>query len=136
MSAAGAPPVPGGTRRGLDGSAARWLAVAAYCALIWWQSSYPSPAALPAFPGGDKLLHAGAWALLAVLFYRAWESLPIAPGPDIIWMLAFASAALYGLVDEIHQGFVAARQAEALDVLADAAGSLCGAGLYRRHGPR
>ena len=39
-------------------------------------------------------------------------------------------ATLYGLGDEFHQAFVAARQADGLDVLADLMGSILGAAGY------
>ncbi|MDH3980911.1 MAG: VanZ family protein, partial [Gammaproteobacteria bacterium] len=40
-----------------------------------------------------------------------------------------ALTALYGVLDEFHQSFVPGRNADVLDVLADASGALLGAGL-------
>ena len=48
-----------------------WLPVIFYCLLIFVQSSYPVTESLPLFPHADKLAHAGAYALLGFLFYRA-----------------------------------------------------------------
>jgi VanZ family protein len=77
----------------------------------------------------DKLLHLAGYALLGVLFYRAyrsrWENMP---ARRLFWLSA-ASTALYGLSDELHQYFVPYRNADVMDAAADAAGGLIGAAL-------
>jgi VanZ family protein len=88
------------------------------------------PVDLPRIPGLDKVLHAGGYGLLGILFYRAYRSRwPNASG----WATANASlisAALYGLTDELHQSFVPSRTADPWDWLADTLGALLGVAAY------
>jgi VanZ family protein len=104
-----------------------WLPVIVYCLAIFFQSAFPSPEVGPQWPHMDKLMHVGGYALLGVLFLRAFlnaSALAGRPYQAMLW--AFLSASLYGASDELHQSFVAARQTEALDLLADAVGSALG----------
>ena len=107
-----------------------WLPLIAYCVFIFLQSSGPPPLELPRIPGLDKLLHAGGYGMLGILFYRAYRSRwPSASG----WATANASlisAALYGLTDELHQSFVPSRTADPWDWLADTFGALLGIAAY------
>ncbi|MDF1592727.1 MAG: VanZ family protein [Desulfobacterales bacterium] len=104
-----------------------WFPVLIYCALIFFQSSRPVPESIPDTPYLDKLLHAGAYAILGVLFFRAYRI--TAPGgkPYNIITLSILSAGLYGIGDEVHQYFVPFRSADIGDALADIAGSAIGA---------
>ena len=101
------------------------LAVA-WAGAIFWVSSQPSP--FPFLPGElfshDKLLHAGAYALLAGLAAGALARL----GPVRAAVAAALLAAAYGGTDEWHQSFVPGRDSDAADLAADAAGALAGAG--------
>ena len=81
-------------------------------------------------PGGnwDKVLHAGAYALLAGLW--AWA---LARGRlrDASWralLAAWAIASAYGATDELHQLFVPGRQADVFDFASDALGAAAAAG--------
>ena len=107
-----------------------WLPLIAYCLILFLQSSSESPADLPAIEHVDKVLHAGAYGLLGILFYRAYRSRwPNASG----WTMANASllsAAFYGLTDEIHQYFVPGRSADPWDWLADTIGAMLGVVAY------
>jgi VanZ family protein len=103
------------------------LAVAIF--LISGQSRLPTPPLT--FEGMDKVVHALVYAFLALLLllgdgrassWRAW-----------IWP---AVAVLYGFSDEFHQSFVPGRQADALDLLADAAGAVGMTALWIRLRPR
>lgn len=103
-----------------------WFPVFFYCAAIFIQSAYPSPDSLSSFPLGDKALHFIAYALMGVLFFRAlgktfphWRVLRIA-------LVSVLLTTLYGMSDEVHQSFVAARMAEGMDILADFAGGAFG----------
>ena len=106
------------------------LPVIALCIFIYWQSSYPGIISEPLFPYDDKVLHFGAYALLAILTARGL----IAEKP--FWSLtkiktiAILFACLYGLSDEIHQAFVPSRCASISDFLADCAGSITGCLFY------
>ena len=48
----------------------------------------------------------------------------------VVFLIWVAVATLYGLSDEFHQAFVAARQADGYDLLADFMGSIIGATGY------
>ena len=107
-----------------------WLPLIACCLLIFLQSSSDNPVDLPPIANVDKVLHAGAYGLLGILFYRAYRSRwPSASG----WTMANASllsAAFYGLTDEIHQYFVPGRSADPWDWLADTVGAMLGVAAY------
>lgn len=82
---------------------------------IWILSSQPD------LPGGeldlpylDKLAHAGIFAVLAGLSMLAGAPARLA------WMLATG----WGVIDEIHQGFVPLRTPELADLAADSVGAL------------
>jgi VanZ family protein len=107
-----------------------WGPVFIYCLLIFIQSSYPSAADARQSPHADKLLHFLAYALLSVLFFRAFETGPFREDTDTVMILAMVSAALYGISDEIHQYYVPSRDADLMDILANILGSIYGAFFY------
>lgn len=84
------------------------------------------------FWNSDKLMHAGAYALLAALALVAVHKHRHAA------IAAVLMSALYGGVDELHQSFVPGRSSSLLDLLADAlgAGACVGAWLLVRRSPR
>jgi VanZ family protein len=81
-------------------------------------------------PFFDKLLHAGGYGLLGLLFCRAYRSRWPAASGRFLARRAVLSAALFGLSDEIHQYFVPFRTADPWDVLADAVGAAIGVIFY------
>jgi VanZ family protein len=107
-----------------------WLPLIGCALFIFTMSGSEHPMDLPDFSHADKFLHAGAYGLLGILFYRAYRSRwPNASG----WAMANASlvsAALYGLSDEIHQYFVPGRSADPWDWLADTIGAMLGVIAY------
>ncbi len=106
-----------------------WTPAALYCAAIFIQSSFPSPGGPAGLPGADKLLHFSGYALLGMLFFRAFGMRrPRAPAGRLLFLSA-SCAALYALSDEIHQHFNPHRNGDPGDLLADVLGGLCGAGL-------
>ncbi|MBR9986421.1 MAG: VanZ family protein [Desulfosarcina sp.] len=108
-----------------------WLPVIALGAAIFVQSSFPAPDLGLSFPLKDKVMHMVAYGLLAVLFCRACRvTWPERLSPMQLLAISVLFASLYGVSDEFHQSFVAARQADAYDVLADFLGSLLGAVGY------
>jgi VanZ family protein len=115
-----------------------WLPVILYCLLIFIQSSYPATDSLPTFPHADKLVHAGGYALLGFLFYRAYGKTDLPRKAVRLLMVSGLSAMLYGISDEIHQYFVPSRTADIIDMIADAAGGFMGAAaawmIWRRGG--
>ena len=107
-----------------------WLPLILYCWFIYIQSANPPPDQIPSFPFVDKVLHFGAYGILGILFYRAYQTLKIRDNLPMLILLSVASASLYGVSDEIHQSFVPFRNAEMADVFADILGSACGVCLY------
>ncbi len=106
---------------------ARWLPLLLYSALIFYLSSAPPPEfADSEIPGGDKVLHVGAFTVWG--FLCAWALAGTCPGLSGPWfvLIVTAAGALYGFSDEIHQSFVKERTADPWDFLADLAGSLLG----------
>ena len=94
------------------------------------QSGQPGPEQIPDVRFLDKFLHFGAYGLLGVLFFRAYETLPLKRFKTLLILISITSATLYGISDEIHQYFVPTRQADIMDVIANTIGSICGVLLY------
>lgn len=108
----------------------------ALCSLAWaaailWLSLTSSPPLLPGLFGWDKLLHAGAYGLLAVLLARLFVLL--IPSIGTACLCAVLAATFYGGMLEILQLLSqTGRTAEWLDLLADFVGaSLFGVIFWR-----
>jgi VanZ family protein len=108
-----------------------WLPLIIYCLAIYIQSSYPGPKKMPSFTFFDKILHFGAYGLLGILFFRAYETLPLKANKTLLILLSIGSATLYGVSDEIHQYFVPFRRASIMDMAANTIGSICGVYFYQ-----
>ena len=106
------------------------LPVIGLCLFIFWQSSYPGIISESLFPYEDKVLHFGAYALLASLFARDLFAGKPSWSLTKIKIIAIAFSCLFGLSDEIHQAFVPSRDASAGDFFADCAGSISGCFFY------
>jgi VanZ family protein len=118
------------------------VAAVGYAGFIYWMSSLedPLPFVHSWFPGEDKLLHGGGYALLGALLSAALVDVVRA---GRVLLLAAALASLYGVADEWHQSFVPGRTSDVLDWTADTVGALAGAALVvalaaslRRRGAR
>lgn len=107
-----------------------WLPLICYCLLIFIQSAHPLPDLIPQRPLLDKLLHFLAYSILGILFFRTYRTLPIKTSHNVLIFISVSSSILYGIGDEIHQHFVPYRQADLMDVLADALGSVFGILMY------
>jgi VanZ family protein len=110
-----------------------------YCAALFWLSSTANPIRFePAFPGEDKLVHAGLYAGLALLVSLGTHRRIPPPNPFVRFWAPVVFASLYGVSDEFHQYFVPGRTPDIWDICADAAGALlmqvvlCG-WVYTRH---
>ncbi|MBC8443705.1 MAG: VanZ family protein [Deltaproteobacteria bacterium] len=106
-----------------------WLPVCLYCLLIFIQSANPAPDLIPRLPFMDKVIHLGAYAVLGVLFFRAFDSTTLKQYRLVVPILAAMAASLYGISDEIHQAYVPFREADGWDALADIIGSIAGVSL-------
>ncbi len=107
-----------------------WLPLIIYCLAIYIQSDFPSIEHVPSFEFSDKFLHFFAYAIMGVLFYRAYQTLRIKGDPRMLILLSVVSASLYGISDEIHQYYVPFRDASIYDGIANFLGALCGVYLY------
>jgi VanZ family protein len=106
-----------------------WLPIIIYCLAIFIQSSMPASESLPAFPQSDKLLHAGAYALLGFMFYRAFQTTRIPKTAIFLILISAVSSTAYGISDEVHQYFVTSRTFSLADMLANTVGSFIGAAI-------
>jgi VanZ family protein len=102
-----------------------WLPVAVVMAAIY------VGAALPTVPGpvaglSDTILHAGAYAVLAVLTLRATAKGRWSRVTATTLAAAFIIATVHGLSVEVEQMFVPSRLAEWRDVGNDVIGALVG----------
>jgi VanZ family protein len=103
--------------------------VVAYSALIWTLSARTLDIKLDRFPFHDKGVHFLEYGLLAFLMSHAVQ---------VTWprarrraLAAFWLTVSLGLSDELHQAYVPGRNADALDLLADAIGALTAVLLYQ-----
>jgi VanZ family protein len=79
--------------------------------------------------GCRKCAHAGEYAVLALLLWRAVRKPAPPGGSPWRWSqagLVLVLAALYAASDEIHQAFVPSREASVSDVLLDTTGAALG----------
>jgi len=96
------------------------LLLCAYCGLIYWlsdQSHLPLPFV---FNMQDKLIHAAAYAVMAFLFWQAWQG---RLSLRLLAVLTVAFCSLFGVTDEWHQSFVPGRDASVFDWMADTLGA-------------
>ena len=94
----------------------------AYCCLIFMLSSQSKLPMPMLFSAEDKLIHALAYALMALL---AWISFSREKRPlKIVFIISVLFCSLYGLSDEWHQSFVLGRDASLGDWLADTTGAV------------
>ena len=110
----------------------RWLPLIIFCLGIYIQSDMPSIDHIPSFQFSDKIIHFLAYAVMGILFYRAYQTLRIRDNLRLLVMLSIVSATLYGISDEIHQYCVPFRDASISDAIANMLGAICGVYLYHR----
>lgn len=117
-----------------------WSCVFLYMTFIFWLSGLSElPGAPSGFPFADKVFHATLFMVLGVLMYAAmrcsWARMP----DSHVLIFALGAVVIYGISDEIHQGFVSMREPGILDLLADSIGGFIGILLarhfIRRDGP-
>ena len=116
-----------------------WVPVILYAGSIVTLSSMSTPQThFPSWVDGisDKILHALEYAVLAILCYRAFLNGAGKRVAAYAVPLAMVAAILFGATDEIHQYFVPLREADGLDVLADATGAILGVKIWQGIAPR
>ncbi|MCZ6780956.1 MAG: VanZ family protein [Nitrospirae bacterium] len=112
-----------------------WIPLAVYAGLIFYLSSlsYPEdylPSLLEDL--GDKVLHAIEYAVLGILWYRAFRHAAGTWAAHHSLLLAIIASVGYGVTDELHQAFVPTREADAWDLLFDGLGSAMAALVWQR----
>jgi VanZ family protein len=106
----------------------RWIPVAAYAVGIFFVSSISQARTLPG-DMGDKTAHSLAYAGFALVLLRALAGARWRGVTAVTAIVAASLATLYGASDELHQYFVPGRDADVLDVAADARGALVAAAI-------
>jgi VanZ family protein len=105
-----------------------WGPPAIYVYFIFFLSSEADPLPQLTRVIWDKALHGAGYAALGALIARACS------GEGWSWGRAWAAGALaasaYGVSDEFHQSFVAGRDSEVLDWVADSVGAAVGAAAF------
>ncbi len=108
---------------------ARWLAPLCLMAAITALSNGPIEVPMPdLFGSQDKAIHFLVYGLLATTILRVP---PLARRPHLAPWWALIVASLFGMSDEMHQGFVPGRSMDIYDWLADTTGAALAAFLYR-----
>ena len=107
-----------------------WLLPCLYMACIFVLSSFDWGVRVDeSVPFRDKGIHFVEYAVLGFLCANAARRSFPRRAPWRTFLVGAFVATAWGLGDELHQAFVPGRSPEAMDVLADALGSLTGAGL-------
>ncbi|MDQ6988862.1 MAG: VanZ family protein [Mariprofundaceae bacterium] len=102
----------------------------AYCALIFYLSHQSALPTVMSFPHQDKLVHACAYGVMAIL---AWRVFRYSAHPlHITLLLAAVFCSLYGISDEYHQSFIVGRNADVWDWCADTVGAVLSMLLLQR----
>jgi len=105
-----------------------------YCTLIFLLSHQPTLPMPLAFPHQDKLSHLVAYAVMAILAWRAFSHRLSAT--QALWLATALFCSLYGMSDEFHQSFIPGRNSEVADWLADTLGAVIAAAGMARYRQR
>jgi len=107
-----------------------WWPPCLYMAGIFVLSSFDLGVTIDdSVPFRDKGIHFLEYAVLGFLCANAARRSFPTRAPWRTFAVGAFVATAWGLGDELHQAFVPGRSAEALDLVADALGSITGAGL-------
>ena len=107
------------------------LLLVLYALAIFGGSSGGAPSVITDLGIPDYFLHAAEFAVLGFLASRAVLHLSLKTGWLLLVLVPGLISTLYGASDELHQAFVPERDADYMDILADAVGSFLGAFTYR-----
>jgi VanZ family protein len=103
------------------------FALAGYWLALFVATHIPRPPEVLSISNGDKVLHLGAYAGLALL--AAWYSKLRWPTARRRYLVIFLLLIAYGVLDELLQ-IPVERSAEVADWMADVAGVSLGLGIY------
>ncbi|MDQ6984091.1 MAG: VanZ family protein [Ghiorsea sp.] len=93
-----------------------------YCGFIFMLSHQPSLPAPMLFLHQDKLIHATAYAVMALLAWRVFINMN--QPRYMIALVSILFCSLYGVSDEFHQSFIDGRDADVWDWFADTVGAI------------
>lgn len=104
----------------------RWGPPIAWAAVILTLTSIPAPEFAPigafAFPGADKLVHAGMYGVWGALLARAvGAAVPRRTLGQLLLLVV-----MFAALDEWHQRFIPGRSSDVLDMIADLGGAAGG----------
>lgn len=100
----------------------RFVPLVAWVIIVLWLTLTPSPLQVSGLLGWDKLQHAGAFSVLALL--AGWAFAPLGPTPMPGWFRGALFAFFFGgLVELLQEVFTTTRSAEWQDLLADLVGA-------------
>lgn len=102
-----------------------WSALLAYCGWVFWLSSQETLSMPPLFEFQDKVMHFGAYFLMAAFSWRALRHQGLKGNK--LALAAWLFCCVYGLSDEWHQSFVPGRTSSGWDWLADSLGAAAAA---------
>jgi VanZ family protein len=105
-----------------------WAPPLAYMLLIFYLSAQSNPLPVLTENVWDKAIHTMEYAVLGVLFCRAF--LGEGYSPVLAFALAIAATSLYGGSDEWHQLFTPGRSSDIHDWFADTLGGVLGIVAY------
>lgn len=109
-----------------------YVAVAAYCAFIFWLSNQPHPPQPDIrFPEMDKIAHAILFGGLASLVSLGLHRSGKPHRPAIYHLAPVLTVLAYGIFDECHQYFVPPRTPDIFDIVADVTGAILAQELLR-----
>ncbi len=113
----------------------RLLLLCAWVILVLWLALVPSPPRMPSLLGWDKLQHAGAFSVVALL--AGWAFTPLVARSLTGWLLGGMFAVFFGgLIEVLQATLTRTRAADWQDFLADLLGAgvvyLAALSWYRR----
>jgi len=108
-----------------------WLPVIFILGLIFYTSSIPGKDIPRLFAFQNIAFHLLAYLFLAFFLIRALRK--TCPDVSVSKMVLFVviCGIIYGILDELHQGFTPARSVSVFDVFIDSLGSIIGSLIYR-----
>lgn len=96
---------------------------------LWILSSQSTIPIMQGPAGVDKILHLIAYTVLAISVGLWFSKESLLKKPVRILFICIAVASVYGVIDELHQYFVAGRSCDLMDWVADTLGGITGAGV-------
>ncbi|MFA5145693.1 MAG: VanZ family protein [Candidatus Omnitrophota bacterium] len=107
-----------------------WLPVLFCLGFIFYASSIPGSSIPPLFAFQDIVFHFVIYLILGFLFIRALRNTCLGIGWEKAIVFTIIFGIIYGVNDELHQGFAPYRCVSGLDVFIDSLGVFAGSLAY------